>query len=82
MKYSEFLKEVNIENKDLEAVKQDGLALEFVKEQTTEICLEAVKQDRYALQFVKEQTPEICIEAVKQDRYALQFVNKGIFDKE
>jgi hypothetical protein len=50
----------------LEAVKQNGLALEFVKEQTPEICLEAVKQDGLALEFVKERTPEICIEAVKQ----------------
>ena len=40
----------------LEAVIQNGQALQFVKEQTNEICLEAVKQDRNALQFVKEQT--------------------------
>ena len=33
----------------LEAVKQDGYALEHVKEQTQEICLEAVKRDGYAL---------------------------------
>jgi hypothetical protein len=33
-------------------VKQNGLALEYVKEQTPEICLEAVKQDGYALQYV------------------------------
>ena len=31
--------------KYLEAVKQDGFALEFVKEQTSELCLEAVKQN-------------------------------------
>ena len=32
----------------LEAVKQSGYALEYVKEQTPEICLEAVKQNGYA----------------------------------
>ena len=47
--------------KDLEAVKQDGWALQYVKEQTPEICLEAVKQDGYALRYVKKQTPEICL---------------------
>ena len=34
MKYSEFLKIANVkpqEDKDLEAVKQDGLALQYVK---------------------------------------------------
>ena len=40
--------------KALEAVKQDWGALQFVREQTPEICLEAVKQDWYALQFVNK----------------------------
>ena len=39
-----------------EAVKQNGLSLEFVKEQTPEICLESVKQNGLYLKFVKEQT--------------------------
>ena len=79
MTYQEFLKATKLVDKDLEAVKQDGYALQYVKEQTQEICIEAVKQDGYALQYVKEQTQEICIEAVKQDGYALEFVDKSIF---
>ncbi len=58
----------------LEAVKQDGYALRYVKEQDREICLEAVKQDGLALQYVKEQDREICLEAVKQDGLALRYV--------
>ena len=50
----------------LEAVKQDWYALQFVKEQTEEICLEAVRKSWYALQYVNEQTEEICLEAVKE----------------
>jgi len=38
----------------LEAVKNDGDALRFVKEQNEAICLEAVKNDGDALRFVKE----------------------------
>ena len=38
----------------LAAVRQDGYALAFVKEQTKEICLEAVKQNGYALRYVKD----------------------------
>ena len=45
----------NLEGKKaLEAVKQNGYALQYVKEQTEEICFEAVKQDGYALQYVNE----------------------------
>src|SRR5574344_635628 len=60
----------------LEAVKQNGYVLEYVKEQTPEICLEAVKQNGHALEYVKEQTPEICLEAVKQNGYALEYVKE------
>jgi hypothetical protein len=31
--------------KDLEAVKQDGYALRYVKEQTPEICLAAIQNE-------------------------------------
>ena len=60
----------------LVAVKEDGYALGFVKNQTHEICLEAVKQNGFALGFVINQTPDICLEAVKSDGYSLQFVKE------
>jgi hypothetical protein len=91
MKLRDFLKEVgvheseifNLKGKEaLEAVKEDGYALKYVKEQTPEICLTAVKQNGYALQYVKEQTPEICLTAVKEDGYALKYVDKSIFEKD
>lgn len=61
---------------DLLMVKNDGNALEFVKEQSEEICLEAVKQNGSALMFVKKQTEQICLEAVKQKGWALKYVEK------
>ena len=61
-------------NKAIEAVKQDGYALQYVKDQTEAICIEAVKQDGDALRYVKDQTEAVCIEAVKRKRYALQYI--------
>ena len=60
----------------LEAVKQNGFALKWVKNQTPDICLEAVKQNGFALQFVNNQTQEICLAAVKRDVFALKFVKE------
>jgi hypothetical protein len=60
--------------KALEAVKEYGDALQYVNNQTENICLEAVKQ-----KYVKNQTENICLEAVKKDGYALQYVNENIF---
>jgi hypothetical protein len=57
-------------------VAQNWLALEYVKDQSPELCMAAVKQDGYALKYVKEQTPELCMAAVKQNGYALQFVKE------
>ena len=68
------------EEKALDAVERNGFALQYVKEQTLEICLEAVKQNGDALQYVQNQTPELCLEAVKQNGYAIQFVNPIIFE--
>ena len=48
----------------LEAVKQDGYALRYVKDQTEAVALEAVKQNGYALQFVLEISMFVKIAAV------------------
>jgi len=61
---------------DLKIVEENGWVLEYVKNQTPEICLVAVKHKGYALQFVKEQTPEICFIAIKQDKDVQQFVRE------
>jgi hypothetical protein len=58
----------------LRSVKQKGIMLQYVKDQSLEICLEAVKQNYDALQYVKDQSLEICLEAVKQNYDALQYV--------
>ena len=67
--------EIKHKMSDLEKVKEDGLALEYVKEQTPEICWEAVRQNGLALEYVKEQTPEICLEAVRQSGDSVRFVD-------
>jgi hypothetical protein len=36
----------------MEAVKQNGLALRYVKDQTPEICMEAVKQNIEAYKYI------------------------------
>ena len=65
----------DINKKDLEAVKKNGRVLEYVKDQTPEICLEAVKKNGLALKYVKDQTSELCcITAVKQNGWALGYV--------
>jgi len=81
--YDELNEKKNLSGKAaLEAVKQNGNALQFVAEQTEEICLEAVKQEGYVLRYVAEQTEEICLAAVKQEGDALRFVNVSMFGKD
>ena len=80
MNLQEFLNEVNGRESDivcyageeaLAAVKCNGDALQYVKDQSEAVCLAAVKQDSDALQYVDKrifkntevftETPEVCI---------------------
>ena len=59
----------------LEMVRENGLTLRYIKNQTEKICLEAIRQNWYALQYVKNQTEEICLEAVRQNPETLRYVD-------
>ena len=58
------------------AVRQNVIALQFVKEQTEELCKLAVRQNGYALRHVANQTEEICKLAVRQTGMSLRYVKK------
>ena len=55
-------------------VKNCGLALSYIENQTEDICIAAVKNYADALFHVKNQTEKICIAAVGKNGYILQFV--------
>ena len=75
--YDNLSEKKNLSGKEaLEAVKQNGYALQYVTKQTEEMALEAVKQNGDALQYVTKQTEEIALEAVKQYGDALQYVTE------
>ena len=79
-KTAEWCKQYNLSDaENIEAVKRNGYALQYVKDQTEQVCIEAVKRNGFALRYVKEQTEQVCIEAVKEDGDALRYVNLSIF---
>ena len=63
----------------MEAVKQNGWALEYVKNQTNEICFEAVRQNGLALKFVKNPTKKMCLISVENNPKNIRFVDKKKF---
>ncbi|MCC0670580.1 MULTISPECIES: hypothetical protein [unclassified Clostridioides] len=58
----------------VEAVKNNGLALEFIKKQTPERCLEAVRKNGLIVRFVTEQTDIVCKESLKQNRGSIKYI--------
>lgn len=63
MRLKDFLEKVNRKENEIieyvgkeaiEAVKQNGYSLQYVKEQTSEICLEAVKRNELSLRYVNK----------------------------
>lgn len=59
----------------LEAVKRNGLLLEYVDSQNYLIVLKAVENNGMALQFAKYIDESICLAAVKQNGLAIQFID-------
>jgi hypothetical protein len=55
-------------------VVQYGHALQYVMNQTDELCRLAVQRSGYTLQFVRKQTDELCTMAVQQNGCALKYV--------
>ena len=65
----------------LAAVKQNGWALQSVKDQTEAIALAAVKQEGYVLQYVKDQTEKVALAAMEGDlHHAKEYVNLDVFE--
>ena len=74
MNLQEFLKEVGGKEsqiisytsveESLEAVKRNGDALQYVKEQTEQVCLEAVKEEGDALKYVNK---KVFIQSIKAE---------------
>ena len=60
----------------LEAVRKDGLNLEYIKEenQTEEVCLAAIRNDPSSIRFIKKQTPKLCGEAIKVGLYEWDYI--------
>jgi hypothetical protein len=58
------------------AVRQNGLALRFIKNRykTARICIIAVGQNGLALKHVKDQNEKMCLTAIKQNPMAIKFV--------
>lgn len=64
------------QNVVLDAVHQNGLAIQHSVYQPEEYCLEAVRQNGIAIHWIRKQTPELCLEAVQQNGLALAGVRK------
>ena len=65
----------NLNGKEaLAAVKDDGLNLVYVVDQTEALCLIAVTENPAALMFVKDQTEAVVMAALKGNGHTLRLV--------
>lgn len=70
--------EVQTEDMCIAAVRQNGLALKFIKNRykTPKICVIAVGQNGLALKHANKQDEKICVTAVKQNPMAMEYVEE------
>lgn len=60
----------------IDDVKYDWKLLQYVKNQSPEMCEVAVSKSWQAIKFVKKQTPKLCEMAAKKNWRALEFIKK------
>ena len=68
------LERYSTEKEKLAAVKEDGFAIQYIKNPSEKVQLAAVKRNRLAIRYIKNPSEEVQLEAVKQDGDALQYI--------
>ena len=63
------------ERVQIEAVKRNGLAIQYIKNPSELVQIEAVKQNGRAILYIENPSELVQIEAVKQDGWAIQDIN-------
>src|SRR3989339_874641 len=56
------------------------MELQYINNQSSELCKKAIYIDRRSLLYVKEQTSEICKYAVSIDSYSLKYIKNQTKD--
>ena len=62
------------EKEQLEAVKQNGSAIRYIKNPSEAVKMAAVKQRGNAIQFIKKPSEAVKMAAVKQNGYAIKYI--------
>ena len=77
-----FLGPKNIIGQDIikQVIELNYVHLQYVKEQTDDICILAVKRDGSALKYVHKQTEDICKLAVQGNGFMLKYVKEQTND--
>ena len=60
----------------IDDIKYDWKLLQYVKNQTLEMCEVAVSKSWQAIKYVKKQTPKLCEMAAKKNWRSLEFIKK------
>jgi len=63
------------ENEQLEAVKERGSNIQYIKNPSKKVQLEAVKRDGYAIKYLNNPSEEVQLEAAKEDGNAIRHLN-------
>ena len=61
-------------NIQLEAVEENGYAIQFISNPSEQVQLEAVKQNGYAIYNIKNPSEQVQLEAVKQNGCAIAYI--------
>ena len=62
------------EQEQLEAVKRDSDAIQFIQNPSEEVQLAAIKQNGYAIEYIKNPSEEVQLAAVNNNGWAIKYI--------
>ena len=72
----DFLNKYMTETVQLEAVKEYGYAIKYIKNPSEAVQLEAVKQNGCAIRYIKNPSKEVQLKAIKENGNAIRYIKK------
>ena len=62
------------EELQLEAVRRDGLSIQYIKNPSKEVQLEAIKEYQHSIKYIDNPLLEVQLEAVRMDGYTIRHI--------
>ena len=79
-RYEAGLTDISVEDVYLHAVEKYPYVIQFIENQTFDVCSKAIHKNYHVIRYVRDQTPVLCWHALKETAYAFSYIKNPTKD--